>query len=350
MPAIQLTTRRLATFLGMLCLPAMVSAQQNAASTSRFSQYEAFHPVFYNSDGNDERTSSGRPGPKYWQNAADYKIDVTFDDQAETVSGSVLITYKNNSPESLPFLWLQLDQNIYDAQSRGSISTGGAGRWGNRNFDGGYTISNVMVISGGKAQKATHEIVDTRMRVELPQALKAKGGTVQLKVQFAFPIPEYGTDRMGILKTTNGKIYEIAQWYPRMCVFDNVLGWNTLPYLGQGEFYLEYGNIEYSINAPANHIVVGSGQLLNPSEVLTPTQLQRYRQAQNSDKTVMLRSLSEVNDPASRPAKKRLTWKFKCTNTRDVAWASSPAFIWDAARMNLPGGKKALAMSVYPEE
>ncbi|MBO9151717.1 M1 family metallopeptidase [Chitinophaga sp. GCM10012297] len=349
MLANQPTTCRLAAFLGMLCLPAMVSAQ-SAQSTSKFSQYEAFKPVFYLTDGTEERTASGRPGVKYWQNTADYKIDVTFDDQKETISGSVLITYKNNSPENLPFLWLQLDQNIYDAQSRGSISTGGMGRWGNRNFDGGYTIGNVSVITAGKEQKAEHQISDTRMRVDLPQALKAKGGIVQLKVQFSFPIPAYGTDRMGILKTKNGNIYEIAQWYPRMCVFDNVLGWNTLPYLGQGEFYLEYGNIEYSINAPANHIVVGSGQLLNPAEVLTPVQLQRYKQAQQSDKTVMLRDRGEVTDPASRPAKQRLTWKFKCNNTRDVAWASSPAFIWDAARMNLPGGKKALAMSVYPDE
>ena len=350
MPAIQQKTARLAAFLGMMSLPAMVSAQQGAASTSKFSQYEAFQPVFYLSDGSDVRTASGRPGSKYWQNAADYKIDVTFDDQKETISGSVLITYKNNSPENLPFLWLQLDQNIYDKESRGSVSTGGIGRWGNRNFDGGYTIGNVSVISAGKEQKVEPQITDTRMRVDLPQALKANGGAVQVKVQFSFPIPEYGTDRMGILKTKNGKIYEIAQLYPRMCVFDNVLGWNTLPYLGQGEFYLEYGNIEYSINAPANHIVVGSGQLLNPAEVLTPVQLQRYQRAQQSDKTVMLRDRNEVTDPASRPAKQRLTWKFKCNNTRDVAWASSPAFIWDAARMNLPGGKKALAMSVYPDE
>src|SRR5689334_3665931 len=114
MPANQPTTRRLAAFLGMLCLPAMVSAQQSTQSSSRFSQYEAFKPVFYLSDGNDVRTASGRPGSKYWQNAADYKIDVTFDDEKETISGSVLITYKNNSPENLPFLWLQLDQNIYD--------------------------------------------------------------------------------------------------------------------------------------------------------------------------------------------------------------------------------------------
>ncbi|GEP97168.1 peptidase M1 [Chitinophaga cymbidii] len=325
-----------------------LSAQQSA---SNFNAYKAFEPLFYESEGDDIRTASGRPGDKYWQNAADYRINVTFDDVKESISGSVVITYRNNSPETLPFLWLQLDQNIYKPESRGAAVTPvSGGRWANRNFNGGYTIGKVAVITGGKEQKADYEVVDTRMRVDLPTALKAKGGLVQLKVNFSFNIPEYGTDRMGILKTKNGKIYEIAQWYPRMCVFDNVLGWNTLPYLGQGEFYLEYGDIEYTINAPSSHIVVGSGELLNPGEVLTAKQLQRYKQAQQSDKTVMLRAPEEVTDPATRPKKDRLVWKFKCENTRDVAWASSPAFIWDAARINLPGGKKALAMSVYPEE
>lgn len=348
MPAFQRQYPMLAVLLGWLCLPMAVSAQQSA---SKFNAYKAFEPVFYEANGDEFRTASGRPGTKYWQNAADYKIDVTFDDVKDNIAGTVVITYRNNSPENLPFLWLQLDQNIYNEASRGvAVTPVGGGRWANRNFNGGYTIDGVSILALGKEQKAGHEIVDTRMRVELPQALKANGGVIQLKVKFSFNIPEYGTDRMGILKTKNGKVYEIAQWYPRMCVFDNVLGWNTLPYLGQGEFYLEYGNIEYSINAPANHIVVGSGALLNPAEVLTPTQLQRWKKAEQSDKTVMLRDVNEIMDAATRPAKERLTWKFKCTNTRDVAWASSPAFIWDAARINLPGGKKSLAMSVYPVE
>lgn len=342
------TKNWLAALAGCVCIFSSAAAQQKA---SLYNAYEAFNPDFYPSNGDDVRTASGRPGHRYWQNGADYKIDVKFDDVKETISGSVVITYRNNSPENLPFLWLQLDQNIYRLSSRSVASTAPTGgRWANRNFDGGYTIGNVAVLQAGKAQKVTFDVNDTRMRVDLPQALKANGGSIQLQVDFSFPIPEYGTDRMGILNSKNGRIYEIAQWYPRMCVFDNVLGWNTLPYMGQGEFYLEYGNIDYTVNAPAGHIVVGSGDLLNPAEVLTPTQLARYKQAAASDKTVMLRDLSEVKDPASRPAKDRLTWKFRCANTRDVAWAASKSFIWDAARINLPEGKKALAMSVYPEE
>jgi hypothetical protein len=246
----------------------------------------------------------------------------------------------------------KLDQNIYSQQSRGVAATSiTGGRWANRNgFDGGYKIESVSIIANGKEQPANYNTSDARMQIKLADAIKAAGGVVQFKIAFHFAIPEYGTDRLGRLSTKNGWIDEIAQWYPRMCVYDNVNGWNTLPYLGQGEFYLEYGNIDYSITAPASQIIVGSGELLNPKDVLTAEQLKRWDAAKNSDKTVMLRSASEVTDPSTRPSKDHLTWKFHCTNTRDVAWASSAAFVWDAARINLPSGKKALAMSAYPVE
>jgi hypothetical protein len=320
-------------------------------TVSKYDQHEVFAPLFYPAFGDDIRTASGAPGSKYWQNGANYKIDVSLDDENHSITGSVIVTYKNNSPEKLPFLWLQLDQNIYSLSSRAVAATAiTGGRWANRNFDGGYTIKSVSLIKAGKEQKAIYTISDTRMQLMLPQPVKANGDSVKFKIEYSFNIPEYGTDRMGRLKTTNGWIYEIAQWYPRMCVFDNVYGWNTLPYLGQGEFYLEYGNFDFSINTPASHIVVASGELQNPSEVLTKEQKVRLQKARESEKTVMLRSESEVTEASSRPSKNRITWKFKCTNARDVAWASSKAFVWDAAKMNLPGGKKALAMSVYPIE
>lgn len=323
-----------------------------AQKTSKFDAQEAFSADFYPSYGDEYRTADGRPGPKYWQNRADYAINASIDDQSHHIKGSVQVTYTNNSPHPLTFLWLQLDQNIYSNGSRGKAATSiSGGRWANRNaFDGGYAITSVMSADATK-KALKHEIYDTRMKVLLPAPLKASGGRVSFTVDYSFTVPEYGTDRMGRLQTRNGWIYEIAQWFPRMCVYDNVQGWNTLPYLGQGEFYLEYGDITYNINAPANHIVVGSGELLNPQEVLTPVQLQRLNAAKNSDKTVLLRSAEEVTDPSSRPSSaKRLTWKFRCLNTRDVAWATSTAFVWDAARINLPAGKKALAMSAYPAE
>src|SRR5258708_26083247 len=188
------------------------------------------------------------------------------------------------------------------------------------------------------------------MEIKLPGRLKGNGGLLKIRINYSFKIPQYGTDRTGRLETKNGWIYEVAQWYPRMCVFDNVVGWNTLPYLGQGEFYLEYGNIQYNVTVPSEMLVGGSGELLNPAEVLTPAQLKRYNEAKTSEKTVALRSENELNDPASRPQRKRLTWRFKCTNTRDVAWAASTAFISDATRINLPSADRYLAESLYPVE
>src|SRR4030095_13623414 len=133
-------------------------------------------------------------------------------------------------------------------------------------------------------------------------------------IKFSFTIPEYGTDRMGRLSTKNGVVYEVAQWFPRVCVYDDIYGWNTLPYLGAGEFYLEYGDFDYSITAPSNLIVVGSGELLNPQECLTSDQLKRWNEAKNSDKTVVLRSDKEVNNPNSRPKQANITWKFRIEN------------------------------------
>lgn len=324
-----------------------------AQQSSPYDQHQAFAPFFYPSYGDKVRAADGTPGPEYWQNRADYKIDASLNDAIHSITGSVTITYTNNSPQALSFVWLQLDQNIYNPASRGVAATAvTGGRWANRNaFDGGYTLQAVKVEQDGKEADANYTVEDTRMQIRLTRPIKANGGKQVFKINFSFAIPEYGTDRMGRLQTKNGWIYEVAQWYPRMCVYDNVYGWNTLPYLGQGEFYLEYGDITYNIDAPAGHIVVGSGELLNPKDVLTADQLKRWAQAQGSDQTVALRTAAEVTDPATRPSgKTRLTWKFKCTNTRDVAWAASKSFVWDAARINLPQGKKSLAMSVYPVE
>jgi hypothetical protein len=187
------------------------------------------------------------------------------------------------------------------------------------------------------------------MQVWLKNPL-AKGEKIRLKLNYQFEIPEYGTDRMGRLLTKQGWVYEIAQWFPRMCVYDDLQGWNTMPYLGAGEFYLEYGDIDFSVTAPANIIVVGSGELLNPKECYTPVQQKRWEQAATSNTTVMIRSASEVNETSSRPSVANITWKFKIANARDAAWAASKAFIIDAAKIDLPSGKRSLAISAYPEE
>ena len=336
-------------------LVALSAATQLSFSqkSSKYDPQEAFAPQFYPNSGDDVRLADGRPGRGYWQNKADYNIAATLNDTANSISGKVEITYTNNSPNSLPFLWLQLDENLYDKSSKGMAAAPiEGGRWMTRDtFDGGYKIGTVTVTTDGKSVKVTPMINDTRMRVDLPTSLKGKGGKVSVAINYSYAIPEQGSDRTARLQTKNGVIYEIAQWFPRMCVYDNVLGWNTQAYLGQGEFYLEYGDINYSVNVPASHIVVGSGELTNPQEVLTAKEIERLAAARKSDKTVVLRSADEVSDRSGRPTTgKRLTWKFKCLNTRDAAFASSPAFVWDAARINLDNGKKALAMSAYPVE
>jgi hypothetical protein len=339
--------------LALLCLfTGMVNGQnQTPPSQSTYDAHSLWAPLFYPHYGNQYRSANGQPGPAYWKNEADYKIACTLDTTQKRLTGTVEITYKNNSPDNLSFLWLQMDQNIYRKDSRGEATQPvSGGRFANKSFTNGFELKSVTIEDHGKSTKADYLVNDTRMQIRLKDALKATGGTIKIKIAYAFTIPQYGTDRMGRLDTKNGWIYEIAQWYPRMEVFDDVEGWNTIPYLGAGEFYLDYGNIDYSVTAPANMIVVGAGKLQNPKDVLTSTERDRLDQAAKSDKTVFIRTAAEVTDPASRPGKGMLTWHFHMDNTRDVAWAASKAFIWDAARINLPDGKKALAQSVYPVE
>ncbi len=322
-----------------------------AFSQSKYDAKEAFSPQFYPYPGNDYRSASGEPGPKYWQNRADYKISCTLDTGKHNVNGEVELNYTNNSPDNLKFLWLQLDQNIYKKDSRGSATTTEAGgRWANAKFTGGYNIKSVSIDIGGKKYIPKYTITDTRMQVWLQDILKASGGKLKVSIQFDFEVPEYGTDRMGRLSTKNGWVYEVAQWFPRMAVYDDIQGWNTMPYLGAGEFYLEYGDIEFSITTPSDLVIVGSGELQNPAECFTADQLKKYNEAKNSDKTVTIRSEKDVTDKKARLPKASTTWKFKIQNARDVAWGASKAFILDAAKINLPSGKKSLAISAYPVE
>lgn len=335
-------------------LPTLVSAiavllfsgSAYAQETPKYDFVEAFKPFFYPQTGTETRSASGQPGHAYWQNSADYHLNVSLNEGKKEITGTAEITYTNNSPDALGFLWLQLDQNLFAKDSRGNavvpLSGSRNGAHGEE-LEGGYTIKSVKL--DGKEMKYT--ITDTRMQIDLPKELKAKGGVAKIAVDYSFISPEYGSDRMGVQDTKNGKIFTMAQWYPRMCVYDDVLGWNTMPYLGASEFYLEYGNITANITVPATHYVVASGELLNEKEVYTKEEINRWKQARSSDKTVMIHPESEIGKNASSGTK---TWKFKITQARDFAWASSAGFIVDAARINLPSGKKSLAISAYPVE
>ncbi len=322
-----------------------------ATNAQNYDHRAAFNPQFYPYPGNPVRSSSGEPGPAYWQNRADYSIQCKLDTATHVVSGEVTMTFTNNSPDALRFLWLQMDQNIYKPDSRGSATTTQTGgRWANGAFTDGYTISNLRAEQNLLKYAVKAPITtDTRMQIPLEQPLKP-GEKIKIALSYQFEIPEYGTDRMGRLKTKNGWVYEVAQWYPRVCVYDDIQGWNTMPYLGAGEFYLEYGDVDFSITTPADLIVVGSGELMNPKECYTTEQMKRWEKAATSDQTVMIRNEKEIEDRASRPIGASVTWRFKIQNTRDVAWAASKAFVLDAARIKLPSGKKCMAVSAYPAE
>jgi len=337
--------KKLILLVVSFCLTVTIYAQ------SKYDHREAFHPFFYPYPGNEVRSASGEPGPKYWQNKANYSINASIDPAKHNIKGTVTIHYTNNSPDDLRFIWLQLDQNIYRKDSRATATTTTqGGRWANGEFTDGEVIKSIKLETNNNTIVPKFAVSDTRLQVWLPEVLKANGASTKITIEYEFTVPEYGSDRMGRLKQKDGWVYEIAQWFPRVCVYDDLLGWNTNPYMGQGEFYLEYGDIDYAITAPSTMIVVGSGELTNPEECLTADQLKRWNDAKNSDKTVMIRTADEVTKATSRPSLPTVTWKYKCINTRDVAWAASTAFIWDAARINLPSGKKSMAVSVYAKE
>ncbi len=325
----------------------MLTSAVISQTRTQYDPHKVFDPNFDANGGTVYRGANGAPGPEYWQNRADYKIAATLDTAAKMINGKVEINYTNNSPHALSYVWLQVEQNQLSKDSRG-VMTGGNGP---RNFYGGDSIVSVKIDQAGKTSAANYIINDTRMQIRLPEPVKAKGGRLGIIIEYSFVIPPVGYGRTGWMHTENGTIYDIAQWYPRMEVFDEVNGWNNLPFLGAGEFYCDYGDFDYSITVPADQIVVGSGVLLNPKVVLTAKEIQRIDEAHKSDKRVYIISPDEVAKPATRPTEHgMLTWHFRMDNARDAVWACSRAFIWDAARINLPSGKKSLAESVYPIE
>ncbi|HEY0181091.1 MAG TPA: M1 family metallopeptidase [Dokdonella sp.] len=292
------------------------------------------------------RSANGLPGPDYWQNRADYAIHATLDVAAPSLEASEVVTYTNNSPDVLDVLWLQLDQNVYREGSRSEYASGHP-REGSTD---GFVLDRVEFENGGTFAVVPTLVSDTRLRVDLPKALAAHGGTAKLRIRYHFSIPRDWGGRMAWGEAKDGPIYDLAQWYPRMAVYDDLRGWDTLPYLAQ-EFYLEYGDFDYWVTVPADMLVAGSGELMNPADVLTAEQRARLERARNSDATVAIRAPDEIGARVSRPRQDgTLTWHFRMENTRDVSFSASAVFAWDAARIVLPEGRSALAMSFYPAE
>jgi hypothetical protein len=311
------------------------------AAGSGYKPLETFAPLTLDPPVTRYRSSDGTPGPDYWQNRADYTIRATLDPATHSISGTAQIHYTNNSPDVLDVLWLQLEQNSYKPDSRQNLSEGAVPG----GFTQGMILDSVSVSSGGQAAPVTPLVSDTRAQIRLPVPLAPHSQAI-LDIRYHYTVPkEPWGGRTGWMDSPHGPIYSVAQWYPRMAVYDDLRGWDTLPFLEQ-EFYLEYGDFDYSVTVPPNWIVQGSGELANPDEALTPLERSRLAQARQSDKTVMIHRWDEAAGPATGIR----TWRFIIHNSRDAAFGASPAFNWDAARIRMPGGKAALAESIYPPE
>ncbi len=341
---IQMSSERAA--LASLALLLIAGAGAHAQTAHQgFDPQRTFARLTLPQPVNRYRSADGAPGPDYWQNRADYEIHARLDTKAHQLQGSEVITYTNNSPAPLDSLWLQLDQNMYREDARATFG-GGPRR---TQSTAGYELDAVEVADRGRRSKAEYIVTDTRMQIRLAAPLAA-GAHLQLSIHYHYQVPGEFGGRTAYSASRNGEIFDMAQWYPRMAVYDDLRGWDTLPYIGS-EFYLEYGNFDYYVTVPASYLVAGSGELQNPQDVLTAQQRARLQQARASDKTVFIRNADEVTDPASRPAQAtELTWHFRMNQTRDVAFSASPAFVWDAARIRLPDGGSSIAMSFYPAE
>jgi len=320
---------RLALGLIVLCaFPNALLAQTEEApareSTSPFRPLQLPTPSL-------QRTASGRPGRGYWQQRVDYRISATLDTARRELRGRETIHYANNSPDALSYLWMFLDQNICAANSVTEqldqpplVFLGSSFDFSCKGFEGGVVLERVNI--GSRVLRPT--IYGTTMRIDLPRPL-ASGSALDIDLTWRFPVPDYGAGRMG----RDGSLYEIAQWYPRMAVYDDVRGWNHEPYIGAGEFYLEYGSFDVSLTVPASYIVAATGRLRNPEVVLTPAQRSRLEIARRSVVPVAVITASEAGHPEhTRPSGRgQLTWRFTADSVRDFAFAAAPNFRWDAS-------------------
>ncbi|HMV07689.1 MAG TPA: M1 family metallopeptidase [Cyclobacteriaceae bacterium] len=314
---------------------------------------------------NEIRSASGAPGPKYWQQQADYVINAELNDVNQSITGSETITYTNNSPDPLKYLWVQLDQNINERDNNtqktstnsvtSNINTKTiAGNAGLYDFDGGFKIKKVADASG---KALPYFINQTMMRVDLPQPLTT-GQKVSFSIDWSFNIndrvrgatPNDGRSGMEYFPKDGNYLYIIAQWFPRMCVYDDLVGWQNKQFLGQGEFTLSFGNYQVNLTVPADHVVAGTGMVQNLKEVLTPDQYSRFEKAKTSfDKPVIICNQQEAMQREQKKSTQKKTWKFKADNVRDFAFATSRKFIWDAQAVKI-ADKTVLGMSYYPKE
>ncbi len=319
----------------------------------KFAQIEELIPT-----PNEYRNAAGAPGYNYYQQQADYKMNISIDDETQVLSGDEIITYTNNSPDQLSYLWLQLDQNLFAKDSDTKLihvekmeDFRDISQIERKVFeyDGGFKVQEVKNLNGSDLK---YSINKTMLRIDLDKPLKT-GSSISFKIKWWYNI----NDRMAVggrsgyeyFEKEDNYIYTVAQFFPRMCVYDDVSGWQNKQFLGRGEFTLPFGDYDVSITVPADHILGATGELQNTSSLLTNNQKKRLEQAKKSDSPIFIVTEEEARESEKTHSKRTKTWKFKATNVRDFAFATSRKFIWDAQNTNV-GGKDVLCMSYYPKE
>tara|TARA_R110002012_G_scaffold71330_1_gene183070 strand:- start:14140 stop:16491 length:2352 start_codon:yes stop_codon:yes gene_type:complete len=323
---------------------------------SKFKQlYEEF------STPNTYRSASGAPGPDYYQQQADYVMDIQLDDKNAKINGEETITYHNNSPDDLEFLWVQLDQNVRAKDSKSPLRNGNgvniaytAGNFAetyiNEPFDGGF---NIMSVTDESGKPLSYTINQTMMRINIPEALKS-GEKISFSIKWWYNIPDHTVNRarsgFEYFPKDGNRAYVIAQFFPRMAVYSDVEGWQNHQFWGSGEFALPFGNYDVSITVPADHVLDATGELQNRDEVFSKEMMKRYKQAKKSyDKPVLIVTQEEAEAAEKGFATDTKTWKFKATNVRDYGFATSRKFIWDMQAVKI-GSKDVMAVSLYPKE
>lgn len=305
------------------------------------------------------RNAAGAPGHQYWQQRADYDMKLELDDTKQSITGDEMITYYNNSPDALSYLWVQLDQNVRARTSdskkirtgkiRNKMSFYELDATYHNDFDGGFKIA---AVKDKKGSTLPYTINKTMMRIDLPQPLMP-GKNISFRIQWSYNINDGATygGRSGYehFPKEDNYMYHIAQFYPRMCAYNDVDGWQNKQFLGRGEFTLSFGDFKVAITAPADHVVGATGELQNAKDVLTSTQLDRLEKAKNSDKPLMIITQDEAVENEKEKSKDKKTWIFKAENVRDFGFCSSRKFIWDAQGVPF-GDRTVMAMSYYPKE
>jgi hypothetical protein len=349
-------------FLAVFCVVVITpNLFAQAVSNSKYRQEDKFRQLeeILPTPG-ETRTASGAPGPKYWQQRADYEIAVEIDDDKQRLIGSETITYTNNSPDSLNYLWLQLDANIFAKDSDSRLTAPAPpldkiefqameGLKLQQTFDGGMKVTEVKDATGNPLK---HTIVKTMMRIDLPKPLLS-GESTKFSIAWNYAINDATLimSRTGFEYFPEDKnyIYELAHWFPRMAAYTDSTGWQHKQYLGMGEFTLEFGNYLVRITVPEDHIVGASGVLMNPEEVLSSTQRDRLEQAKTTAKPVFIVTPDEAKANETHKPTGKKTWIYKADNVRDFAFANSRKFIWDAQQHSIDGNS-VMAMSLYPKE